>query len=111
MGHSTEINLYQPGGSAADLLCPRCGANNLHHEGIDVFHRREDHEKEVVTRVVGGSSKTEIVDAKGSGNPSMRRDGIVVHFSCEQCGDDIQLGIGQHKGSTEIAWLFADAAS
>lgn len=48
----------------------------------------------------------------GERNPSSRRDGLVISFTCEQCsrddpGDVIELTIAQHKGSTEIGWRFS----
>jgi hypothetical protein len=47
-----------------------------------------------------------------SGNPSPRRDGIVISFFCEQCtnwgetGEVIELTLAQHKGATEIGWRY-----
>jgi hypothetical protein len=41
MNHSKEIRTYDAGG-AADLLCQRCGADNLHHVGVIFYERGED---------------------------------------------------------------------
>ena len=35
-----------------------------------------------------------------AGNPSDRRDGMTIAFSCEGCGGGINLKIVQHKGTT-----------
>lgn len=97
-------------GAASDLLCPRCGADNLHHIGVTVFDRKEDAGATVKTVVRGGRAETDVVRNNATGNPSARRDGITVDFWCEQCGEDkiIELRIAQHKGSTEVSWLFSE---
>jgi hypothetical protein len=76
---------------AGELTCPRC------HTRVSVFDRFED-------------------DHTHRDNPSARRGGIVVSFSCEDCGggkhddDVIELIIGQSKGMTEIGWRYTDVA-
>jgi hypothetical protein len=118
MIQSKEIRTYDAGG-AADLVCPRCGADNLHHIGVVFYERDEDaanvlqltqtlqhHGEARLTSVV-----TEIVPSNKSRNPSSRRNGMAIQFWCEQCGggldqDRIELTIAQHKGSTEIGWRF-----
>jgi len=88
------------------LLCPRCGADNLHHSGVIVFDRPEDAASVTEIRVEG--NKVQMNQTTGDKNPSSRRDGLSVNFNCEQCGDGIQLTIAQHKGSTEIGWRFKE---
>lgn len=118
MMHSKEIRTYDAGGSA-DLLCPRCGADNLHHVGVVMYERGEDDPDVLrVTQTLKRygeervtTAASEIVPSDRSGNPSSRRSGLAVQFECEQCGggtdeDRIELTIGQHKGSTEIGWRF-----
>lgn len=115
---SKEIQTYDAGG-AADLLCPRCGADNLHHIGVTFYERGED--DATVLRITQSlqvygedrptSTTTEVVPAARSGNPSSRRSGIAIRFYCEQCGGGeegkrLELTIAQHKGSTEIGWRF-----
>lgn len=118
MIHSKEILTYDAGG-AADLLCPRCGADNLHHIGV-VFYERGEDAVDVLQlthallrygedRITG--TTTEIVPSKQSLNPSARRSGLAIQFECEQCGggtddDKIELTIAQHKGSSQIGWRF-----
>ena len=97
-------------GSASDLLCPRCGADNLHHGDVEVFDRSEDEEQILKTVATGHSAQLTSVPNAGSGNPSARRHGLRIGFSCEQCGDEpMYLTIAQHKGSTEIGWQYAPA--
>ncbi len=74
-----------------------------------MFDRGEDAATVVRTEIAGGKVTTEPA-AQGDGNPSSRRDGLVVRFWCEGCGDDpIELCIAQHKGTTEIGWRYQAA--
>ncbi|WP_289145070.1 hypothetical protein [uncultured Sphingobium sp.] len=92
-------------GSMADLLCPRCGADNLHHGETVFFDRKEDAEE--VTRItVDGADVKVQHGVSNEGNPSLRREGMTIRFSCEQCIGPIWLTFAQHKGSTEIGWHF-----
>jgi hypothetical protein len=106
--------LIEDAGSVSILRCPRCGGEYLHHMGVKVFDRGEDGPAVVRTSVTGGASKMELVLAADSQNPSSRRDGLAIQFSCEGCGgsadDLIELTIAQHKGSTEIGWRYTPAA-
>ena len=101
-------------GSVSELRCPRCGGQYLHHLGVTVFDRAEDAPALVRTTVASGTTKTDAVPNAGSGNPSSRRDGLAILFSCESCGgtlaDPIELVIAQHKGTTEIGWRYKPAA-
>jgi hypothetical protein len=38
-------------------------------------------------------------------DPSDRRDGLTITFSCETCEDLPVLSIVQHKGLTLVGWL------
>jgi hypothetical protein len=93
-------------GGASDLICPRCGADYLHHKGVTVYDRSEDAATVIETKLFG--NKVEIdANSTGDGNPSRRRDGLVIDFWCEGCGEaPLQLCIAQHKGATEIGWRF-----
>lgn len=93
----------------SDLKCPGCGELYLHHGAVRVFDRREDSEVVDVTKVVGGLSSTHRVPSTGSGNPSSRRGGITIEFSCEHCeGPGFTLTIAQHKGYTLVGWQKTD---
>ena len=75
-------------GGYGALQCPRCvGGGNLHHVRVEVFARPEDAENVNETTVQGKLAHVEYVLNDTSGNPSSRRDGLRVHFYCEQCGD------------------------
>lgn len=89
-----------------ELQCPSCGCNYLHHERVEVFDRAED--AATGTHVVVDAGKVE-VDNSMIGNPSKRRDGIRIHFSCEGCKDHPYMEIVQHKGNTYVGMGVAPA--
>ena len=107
----THIIVKQHSGGA-NLLCPRCGNSYLHHRGVVAYDRSEDAETVLKTSVEVGKTTVQLVAQADSGNPSSRRDGLVIQFWCENCGggDDgssvIELTVAQHKGETEVAWRF-----
>jgi len=82
--------------------CPACGEGNLHHGEVTVFNRGEDDPKCLVTKV--GLFGTSIKITDGKGNPSSRRDGVLIEFTCEHCYAGPVLEIIQHKGATFIQW-------
>lgn len=103
---SDEIKTTPFGSDTSQLHCPRCGEGALHHSSVTVFDRDEDARSVVKTVVEAGKVHVD-PSALNEGNPSSRRDGLVVDFWCEACGNEpIQLCIGQHKGSTEIGWRY-----
>lgn len=109
--HDSEIALGDYG-STKLLHCPRCGGDCLHQDAVTIFNRDEDQEQLARIEVVGASAHVAIVPSNGSGNPSSRRQGLTIRFSCEGCGGDqpgdvIELTVAQHKGSTELAWRFS----
>lgn len=116
--HLIDDDLVQTdrrGGTASNLRCPRCDSSYLHQADVIVWNRGEDHEVETQTVIAGGRTRTGFVDARSSGNPSARRQGLAIRFECEACseqtGDRIELVIGQHKGETEIGWRYRPASS
>lgn len=104
--------VIKPQSSGAILLCPRCGDSYLHHRGVVSFDRSEDAETVLRTAMEVGKTTVQLVAQAQSGNPSSRRDGIVIQFWCEKCGGGedgssvIELTLAQHKGETELAWRF-----
>ena len=100
-------------GDSADLICPRCGGDYLHHQSVVMFDRAEDDELATRSIVSGSKMILDIVNSKDAGNPSRRRGGLVIQFCCEHCEAKdgptqiIELTIAQHKGSTEIGWRFS----
>lgn len=81
------------------LQCPCCGESEyLHHSTIDVFERAEDAAQCLHTQIDRGGATTKV--SKARGNPSMRRHGLSVELSCENCGARSRLTLAQHKGTT-----------
>lgn len=83
----------------AELLCPSCGFNYLHHEQVEIFEREEDQEHCIHVSVAEGKAT---IDTSPAGNPSSRRHGLRIHFSCEGCSARPILTIAQHKGNTLV---------
>ena len=96
-------------GDGGELCCPGCGSINLHHGFVKVFSRDEDQTEVVVTTISPASreaaSVTSIETTKGHGNPSARRHGLRIRFTCELCPGVFDLTIAQHKGITYVAWV------
>ncbi len=85
------------------LQCPHCGFDYLHQKAIEYFSRKEDAEKGLHVSVT--SLDTVIIDDRLVGNPSSRRDGIKISFTCEGCSAPCSLAIVQHKGQTFLGWV------
>lgn len=83
------------------LKCPSCGGENLHHETVDVYFRKGE---DSIDGVFVRCDSTSVKPITGEGNPSNRRDGLVIKFWCETCDDKPQLAIIQHKGTTYGEW-------
>ena len=94
-------------GYGAELLCPKCGSNYLHHEKVEVFECGEDASHGVHVTVIDGKAVT---DSSLTGNPSRRRHGLNVHFWCESCTAKSIFSISQHKGVTLVDLNYTDAA-
>jgi hypothetical protein len=84
-------------GYEAELQCPKCDGSNLHHERVEVFECGEDAKTGVHVVVANGKAT---VDTSLDGNPSARRHGLRIHFSCETCDAQPVMSVAQHKGST-----------
>jgi hypothetical protein len=67
----------------------------LHHEKVEVFERNEDREEGLHAVVTSGAVT---VDTSLEKNPSQRRNGLLITFSCEHCSAKPVLSIVQHKG-------------
>jgi hypothetical protein len=107
------------------LQCPECGNSHMHQQRVDVYSRNgEDHDIGIHASVdynshnagggAGGESAEVCVDedvGTGDGNPSTRRDGIVIQFQCEHCHGlegYHELVISQHKGQEYVFWRGED---
>jgi ribosomal protein S27AE len=87
-----------------ELLCPECGGSYLRHHTVTCFDRGEDADTVTVTTVDAFGLSRHTAGNNASGNPSARRDGATVQFTCENCGEPSTLYIAQHKGRTQIGW-------
>ena len=86
-----------------ELACPKCGCDHLHPTKVSVWMRPEDDMSPGIAVIAGGYSKP----APADGNPSERREGIVVEFWGESCGEEgcrQRLIVEQHKGPTFLYW-------
>ncbi len=101
---SGNIILQPENKTSSVLVCPNCGEEYLHHEGIVSYDRTEDSNVLLKTKIKRYDVHSEYVNSEGSGNPSDRRDGVAIHFSCECCYADMRLTLAQHKGRTFVAW-------
>ncbi|MBN1578221.1 MAG: hypothetical protein JW913_16795 [Chitinispirillaceae bacterium] len=81
------------------LTCQHCGYNYTHHEEVACY-AREDCSVGVRTRV---RSKLVVQDTDISDNPSPRRNGVSISYSCEGCGKTSRINIYQHKGQTFVS--------
>ena len=86
---------------SSPVRCPYCGFEYTHQGDVSVFQRHNDAEKEGlrITAYTG-----EVSSLPGNLNPSGRRSGIRIEFSCENWHEFTML-IFQDKGITLIeAW-------
>ncbi len=94
-------------GNGPELLCPNCGSNYMHHDKVEVCERTEDATTGLRVVVEEGRVTT---DSNLAGNPSSRRHGLVIHFSCEGCHARSAIEIAQHKGNTEVRHIVTQPA-
>jgi hypothetical protein len=88
--------------SGEGLFCPKCGSYYLHHNVVKVYSR-EGGEDGLSTMIsVDGDVVEQIPNA--TDNPSNRRNGIAIGFTCENCDLNAELTIVQHKGVTHVEW-------
>ncbi|WP_248160000.1 hypothetical protein [Roseibium sediminicola] len=79
------------------LRCPACDIENLHQIQVEAFERNEDAETGTHVLITGDNVH---INQEIDGNPSPRRQGLLVRFRCEMCSASIRLKMYQHKGST-----------
>lgn len=97
-----ELPKHVPFDCGIELACPVCGdPNGLHHTTVEVFNRASEDREDGVHAVVdqhGVQIKTSM-----ERNPSSRRDGVIIHTTCEQCETAGQIILVQHKGMTYLS--------
>ena len=87
-------------GPATVHVCPHCGSEYTHHNGVEVFRRDgEDMDGDHLSMDSAGVIRK---DEDMSNNPTNRRDGVRIHLWCEQCDFIHDLVVWQHKGQTLI---------
>lgn len=79
------------------LNCPNCSSIYMRQCKIEIFERGED-DKQGNHVIVDGDNIS--VDRSMADNPSARRQGMRIYFSCEECKEKPKLAITQHKGQT-----------
>ena len=89
-------------GEDRNLKCAHCGEDYLHHLEIQVFARPREDGKTYQTNLDATSPKVAFPRIALNGNPSMRRSGVKILLSCENCPGITALTIAQHKGFTLI---------
>ncbi len=90
---------------SAELKCPHCDGTFLHHEKIEIFERKEDSKTGLHITVNKGEVKA---DTSLSGNPSQRRNSLLIYFTCENCSETSTLSLIQHKGNTHMKFNVED---
>ena len=84
------------------LLCPACGEDYLHQQGVRILQRfREDGDGTEV--VVLSAHRVQMQPLAAAEIPG-RRDSIEISFTCEHCDAIPALWISQHKGRTFLEW-------
>ena len=86
------------------LRCPHCGHAHIWHDDIEVFNRGEDEVRGLHVVIRFGDDRL-TVDDNLIGNPSPRRHGLKIWFTCENCRRRHVLVIRQHKGRSYARWL------
>jgi len=71
------------------LMCPFCGEDNMHHGSVIVFTRG--------LRISAPACETD------DRSPGGDRDGFIVRYQCEECGD-MEQHTRQCDGCTYIQW-------
>lgn len=91
--------------SNGQLNCPCGGEGNLHQGNVTIFQRHED--GDITTVIAQDKNTAQVSDfpSQDTCNPSPRRHGLLIEFSCEQCPEKTcHLSIFQHKGHTFVQW-------
>lgn len=92
------------------LLCPICESEYLHQIHVHVFNRKSESSKDqkitTIENTGGDESVLEHLPAHPlpPKNPSHRRQGLSIDFTCEDCHAPSRLHIYQYKGTSHIEW-------
>lgn len=97
------------------LQCPSCDGTHLHQVGIELYRRwMEDSDRGIALNEQNGDVSITHDVSSEDGNPSTRRDGLILKMQCEHChssADDeyYELAVAQHKGEEFLSWNHADS--
>jgi hypothetical protein len=83
------------------ITCPSCKDSYTRNMGVECISRYSEDAK-LGTRVTIRGHRVFFENDAERGNPSERRDGVVLRFSCESGCDDFILTFAQHKGITYV---------
>jgi hypothetical protein len=86
------------------LKCQSCDSINLHHGRLEIFNRSAEDSRTGIHIIVEPMSVWD-VDDRMANNPSPRRNGFFLSFTCEMCEAKPTLAVFQHKGSTYMEWM------
>ena len=84
------------------LLCKNCGSDYLHHHRIELFDREKEDSKEGLHVILEEGDV--LIDRNLQHNPSSRRNGLSINFSCENCQATSVLNIVQDRGQTFLSF-------
>ena len=114
-----RVQLGDDCGIGVVLECPGCGGEYLHQGKVTAFNRGEDAKETRVTSVDHAGFSDHILPSDDVANPSIRRYGLSLEFTCETCHEPglndepprfetpLELTIAQHKGCTHLQWRLA----
>ncbi len=104
---TADLELGDIYADSSTLQCPACEYDFTHQEYYEIFQCRGDVDTTGIRTIVQLNQTT--VDTNMKGNPSSRRDGMRMFFTCEGCHGSpdesqnppmFELLIYQHKGVT-----------
>jgi len=98
--------LEETGAEYSLLICPGCGDHNLHQYTVEVFNRYREDDPAGLHAMIENQALN--LDMDMGGNPSSRRDGILIYFYCEHCPGRVRLSIAQHQGDTLVACSYSE---
>ena len=109
--HTDVLELGAAYSNNSTLLCPACKYDYTHQEYYEIYQRNEDYSGiHTVVKLHGTTVDTIMKD-----NPSSRRQGMRMYFSCEGCHGDQEEGVNpplfelliyQHKGVTVFETVY-----
>jgi hypothetical protein len=87
----------------AAVRCLYCDDDYLHHNDVAIYNRAGEDSNHGLAIYAKSDSVT--INDDMAGNPSGRRNGLMIHFECENCSRTSKLALYQHKGVTYLHWV------